>query len=569
MAIDITVKIGGEAGQGLQTVGDLLAAVCREAGLYIMAINDFESRIRGGHNFFQIRISDHPVLAPNHQVNLLIALNPETHGLHKDQLLEGGLAIVDSKEPGTESMLAVDMTGLAQEAGGRVMANTVAAGAALSLMGAPFELFKNELEKRFSGKSEEITKNNIKAATLGYESVKGKKLKRAFQWGHTETKGALLDGSKAAALGALAADCRLVSFYPMSPATGIMANLAVLSKTFPIIVEQVEDELAAANLIIGAAYAGVRSMTATSGGGFCLMTEALGLAGITETPMVVVNSQRPGPATGLATRTEQADLLFTIRASQDEFPRVVMAPGTAYETFETMKRAFHLADKYQVPVIVLMDAYLHDSIFISEHPLKIDDQIDRFIVGDSDIKNPEAYERYAYSETGVSPRALPCNGKALVMASGNEHTPDGHLTEDADVRVRMVNKRAAKVPHILNELTPPTGYHDDADLLLVGWGSSLGAIRESVDILRADGLDIGSLHFNDIWPFPADTVKELLDSGKKFIMVELNSTAQLGQLIRQETGWLYNQSILKYDGRPFYPIEIVTEVKKIVANSEK
>ena len=206
MAIDITVKIGGEAGQGLQTVGDLLAAVCREAGLYIMAINDFESRIRGGHNFFQIRISDHPVLAPNHQVNLLIALNPETHGLHKDQLLEGGLAIVDSKEPGTESMLAVDMTGLAQEAGGRVMANTVAAGAALSLMGAPFELFKKELEKRFSGKSEEITKNNIKAATLGYESVKGKKLKRAFQWDHTETKGALLDGSKAAALGALAAD---------------------------------------------------------------------------------------------------------------------------------------------------------------------------------------------------------------------------------------------------------------------------------------------------------------------------------------------------------------------------
>ena len=238
-----------------------------------------------------------------------------------------------------------------------------------------------------------------------------------------------------------------------------MANLATLSKKFPIIVEQVEDELAAANLILGAAYAGVRALTATSGGGFCLMTEALGLSGITETPMVVVNSQRPGPATGLATRTEQADLLFAIRASQDEFPRIVLAPGTAYETFEAMKKAFHLADKYQVPVIVLMDAYLNDSIFISEQPLKIDKQIDRFIVNDSDLENPDAYERYAYSENGISPRALPCNGKALVMTSGNEHTPDGHLTEDAEVRVRMVDKRAAKIPNMLKDLSPPSVVH--------------------------------------------------------------------------------------------------------------
>ena len=567
MTIDITVKIGGEAGQGIQTVGDLLAAVCRESGLYIMAINDFESRIRGGHSFFQIRISDQPVGAPNHEINLLIALNPETYSLHRDQLLEGGLAIVDSKEPGTDEQLSINMTGLAREAGGKVMANTVAAGAALALMGAPFERFQGELEKRFSGKSEEVTQNNIKAATLGYAAVKGKKLKRAFEWKHTETKGALLDGSKAAALGALAADCRLVSFYPMSPATGIMANLATLSKKFPIIVEQVEDELAAANLILGAAYAGVRALTATSGGGFCLMTEALGLSGITETPMVVVNSQRPGPATGLATRTEQADLLFAIRASQDEFPRIVLAPGTAYETFEAMKKAFHLADKYQVPVIVLMDAYLNDSIFISEQPLKIDKQIDRFIVNDSDLENPDAYERYAYSENGISPRALPCNGKALVMTSGNEHTPDGHLTEDAEVRVRMVDKRAAKIPNMLKDLSPPSVVHENADLMLVGWGSSCGAIKESVDILRKDGLDVGALHLTDIWPFPAVTIEKLLGNGKKFIIVELNSTAQLGQLIREQTGLLYHHSILKYDGRPFYPIDIATRVKEFVSNS--
>jgi len=566
MAIDITVKIGGEAGQGIQTVGDLLAAVCRESGLYIMAINDFESRIRGGHSFFQIRISDKPVLAPNHQVNLLIALNQGTFSLHHDQLIEGGMAIVDSKESGTKDSLSIDMTGLAKEAGGRVMANTVAAGAALALMGAPFELYKNELEKRFSGKSAEITQNNIKAATLGYESVAGKKLKRAFEWKHSEPKGALLDGSKAAALGALAADCRLASFYPMSPATGILTALATLSRKFPMVVEQVEDELAAANLILGASFAGVRAMTATSGGGFCLMTEALGLAGITETPMVVVNAQRPGPATGLATRTEQADLLFAIRAAQDEFPRFVLAPGTAYEIFETMKRAFHLADKYQTPVIVLLDTYLTDSIFISEKPLKVDKNIDRFIVSDSDIKDPESYERYAFTEDGVSPRALPCQGEALVMMSGNEHTPDGHLTEDPQTRTQMVDKRNAKIPNMRKELSPPAGYHDNADLLLVGWGSSYGAIKESVDILREGGLDVGSLHFTDIWPFPSDEVNKLLGNGKKFLMVELNSTAQLGQLIREQTGLLYNHSILKYDGRPFYPIDIATETKKIISN---
>ena len=564
MGIDITVKIGGEAGQGIQTVGDLLAAVCRESGLYIMAINDFESRIRGGHSFFQIRISDQPVLAPNHQVNLLIALNKETLGLHKAQLIEGGMAIVDSTEPGTDKFLSIDMTGLAKEAGGRVMANTVAAGAALALMGAPFELFQDELKKRFSGKSEQIAQNNIKAATLGYESVTGKQLKHAFQWHKSEPKGALLDGSKAAALGALAADCRLASFYPMSPATGILTQLAALSRKFPMVVEQVEDELAAANLIIGASYAGVRAMTATSGGGFCLMTEALGLAGITETPMVVVNSQRPGPATGLATRTEQADLLFTIRAAQDEFPRIVLAPGTAYETFESLKKAFHLADKFQVPVIVLMDAYLNDSIFIADKPLKVSDKIERFITEDSDMTDPESYERYALTEDGVSPRALPCNGKALVMTSGNEHTPDGHLTEDPQVRIQMVDKRNSKMPNMLKELDPPSGYHQDAEILLVGWGSSSGAIRESVDILRNDSIDAGSLHFTDIWPFPADVVKKLLSKAKRTVMVELNSTAQMGQLIREQTGILYSDSILKYDGRPFYPIEIVDEVKRLV-----
>ena len=315
------MRIGGEAGQGIQTVGNLLALVCQEAGLYLMAINDFESRIRGGHSFFQIRICSKPVHAPHHKLHLLVALNQETYDLHQQELDSDGLVVMDKKkEPVEENILTVPFGNLAEDAGGKIFLNTVAAGVCLALLGAPIELCKGVLAKQFEEKGPDILEKNYRAVELGYQAVKNITFKWAFKWKPDTPKGALIDGSKAIALGALAGDCRLAAFYPMSPATGIMTYLSSFSDKFPLVVEQAEDEIAAVNMIIGAAFAGARAMTSTSGGGFCLMTEGLGLAGMTETPIVIVNAQRPGPATGLPTRTAQGDLQFVVRASQDEFP---------------------------------------------------------------------------------------------------------------------------------------------------------------------------------------------------------------------------------------------------------
>jgi len=565
MDIDITVKIGGEAGQGIQTVGHLLALVCRKAGLYIMAINDFESRIRGGHSFFQIRISDSPVHAPHHRVHILVALNRETLDLHREALDTDGLVLIDEKAESAEgSVINVPLEKLGKKAGGKIFSNTVAAGACLALLGAPFELCKAVLAEQFGKKGTDVVEKNVDAAELGYQAVKDVAFKWAFEWKPDTPKGTLIDSSRSIALGALSADCRLAAFYPMSPATGIMSNLAALSDRFPLVVEQTEDEIAAVNMIIGASFAGVRAMTSTSGGGFCLMTEGLGLAAITETPIVIVNAQRPGPATGLPTRTGQGDLQFVIRASQDEFPRFVFAPGMPDEAFEITARAFHLAEKYQVPVIILVDQYLQDSLFIIEKQLTAPEETERFIAGDDDMDNPSEYKRFAVTPSGVSPRALPCAGKALVVISSDEHREDGHISEAISDRIQMVDKRNAKVPHMIKEMNPPKEYHGDADILLVGWGSTEGAIKEAVDRLREEGMNAGALNFVDLWPFPFEAAIAALNRTKKFYMVEQNSSAQLGQLIREQTGLIHSGAILKYDGRPFYPNEIVNDVKEYV-----
>lgn len=563
MSVDISIMIGGEAGQGIQTVGEILARVCRKAGLYIMAINDFESRIRGGHSFFRIRISDRPVNAPHNRLNLLLSLDKKSYELHKEELLEDGIALMEKSNflPG-KNILAIPFMELAEQSGGKITSNTVAAAACLALLGAPVELFRDIVTETFAAKGAAITGKNFNAAGAGYEAVKNYSYKFAFEWRPEKPKGILSDGSRAIALGALAGDCRFAAFYPMSPATGIMAHLASVAKEFPLVVEQAEDEIAAINMIIGASFAGARSMTATSGGGFCLMTEGLGLAGITETPVVIVNAQRPGPATGLATRTAQADLLFVINAAQGEFPRFVFAPGSPAEAFETTARAFHLAEKYQVPAIILADQFLNDSLFIVEKPFSVPDKIKKFIAGDDDMKNPSEYKRYAYTPSGISPRALPCAGKALVMVSGNEHIEDGHTSESIEARINMVNKRNAKLSGMLSEMNPPETYFPESDILLAGWGSTRGALREAIDILRKDGIAAGCVNFSDLWPFPADAVKKTLLACEKFYVVEQNSTAQLGRLIKEQTALSYSGVVLKYDGRPFYPFEIADGIKK-------
>jgi 2-oxoglutarate ferredoxin oxidoreductase subunit alpha len=561
MAIDITIKIGGEAGQGIQSVGELLSKICCRAGLFVFGINDFESRIRGGVSFSQIRISDCPVSSPCHQVDLLVAFNETICHLFKHELAQDGLIIIEEDSiSGAENILNIPFKRLAGKAGDLKTLNTVAVCACMALLGAPFKIVNDVINKQFAAKGEQALEKNVSAAAIGYESVKNKTFKGAFSWEFGNSKGVLIDGSKAIALGALAADCRFASFYPMSPATGIMNHLAAFSEKIPLIVEQAEDEISAVNMIIGASFAGVRSMTSTSGGGFCLMTEGLGLAGITETPIVIVNAQRPGPATGLPTRTAQSDLLFVINASQDEFPRFVFAPGSPNEAFDITLKAFELSEKYQVPAIILSDQYLSDSIFLTTDPFLPPKQINRFVFTD---KNVEPYNRYAITDTGISPRALPCMGDALVSVSGNEHREDGHISEKISNRIHMVNKRNSKLPDMLCHMRLPSVINEDSDLFLIGWGSTKYAIKEAVEMLQKEGISVGCMHFTDMWPFPADEVSNMI-SKKKIIVVELNSSAQLGRLIREQTGRKYDKAILKYDGRPMYPYEIAEQVKTFV-----
>jgi 2-oxoglutarate ferredoxin oxidoreductase subunit alpha len=574
MRIDVTVTIGGEAGQGIQTVGDIIARVCHKAGLYLLAINDFESRIRGGHSFMQIRISDQPVLAPHHKIDLLIALNADTCDLHKTEMAETGLVLLDAEKDDSkenlsetaheENVIPIAFSQMAKDAGAKIMTNTVAAGACLALLGAPFSAFEQILETRFEEK-ETILENNITAGRSGFDAVENVDFDKALDWpSGGAPKGRLLSGSRALALGALAADCRLAAFYPMSPATGIMIHLAEFMDQLPVLVEQAEDEISAVNMIIGASYAGVRALTATSGGGFSLMAEGLGLAGITETPIVIINSQRPGPATGLPTRTGQGDLLFVIHASQDEFPRFVFAPGSPDQAYETMIRAFHLSEKYQVPAIILTDQYFNDSLWMTTRKMTVPEEIERFVTTDEDMTSPSGYKRFAVTASGISPRALPCKGRALVCATANEHDEAGHMSETIADRNTMVGKRQAKEKGMSGEMEGPAGYHEDSACLLVGWGSSDGAVREAVDLLRAENADVGALIFSDLWPFPGEKTADALSLCKQFITVEQNTSSQLGLLIRQQTGYAFDASIRKYDGRPFTPGWIVKQVTSVL-----
>lgn len=564
MTVDISVLIGGEAGQGIQTVGLLMARTCHMAGLYVMAINDFESRIRGGHSFIQLRISDRPVHGPARKLHMMVALDERTYGLHQPELTEGGLALIPKDHADTMAQhhrcKMVDFEGLAKKAGSSILANTVAAGTCLALLGAPFDLFENVLKLTFNQVEEKRLAQNVQAAQYGYAAAEDETFKWSWHWAMTSPKGRLVDGAQAVAFGALAGDCRFSAFYPMSPATGIIQRLVDMAQTVPLVIEQAEDEIAAVNMVIGAAFAGVRAMTATSGGGFSLMTEGLGLAAITETPIVIVNAQRPGPATGLPTRTAQADLQFVIHASQDEFPRFVFAPGTPFEAFSVTARAFELSERFQVPAIILMDQYLNDSLFVAEESFEAPETVATYTAAD-DLVDPVGYRRYALTDSGISPRALPCKGPALVKVCSDEHDEEGHITEDADIRDAMVAKRFAKVAAMRKEIRPPEVIHAGSDILLISWGSMRGAMVEAVNQLRADGINCGGVHVVDMWPFPDAALSEILEKVTQFFVVEQNQSAQLGQLIRQQTGCQYTDAVLKYNGRPMCAGEITAAIK--------
>jgi 2-oxoglutarate ferredoxin oxidoreductase subunit alpha len=568
--MDFTINTGGQAGQGIDTIGDLISQVFVKTGFYVHVMKDFESRIRGGYNFNQIRVSDSPVYAASDKVDLIIAMTKDAIVEQRSHLTEGGVIIFDEgiEFDKLESChLSAPLEKMAKEVGGSTrMTNAAALGAALAVLQFPFKLVENALTAKFERKGEKVVASNVAVAKALYD-LTTEQFSRTCSQNLSFAKNGpskdflFINGNRALALGAMASNLKWISAYPMSPSTQVFQDIVSQAYKLNIGTLQAEDELSAITMGLGASFAGARAFVTTSGGGFSLMVEALGLAAISETPIVIYNAQRPGPATGLATRTEQSDLLFMTHASQGEFPRILLAPKDPVEGFEVATRAFNLADKFQVPVMILGDQYYADSMMnISQFDVT-GVNVDR---GSIATNGPDPdYLRYKLTKDGVSPRAFPGDAGKTVVHSGNVHLENGHITENPDLRNAMVEKLMKKVPHILKTLNPPTIYGKKiADITLLTWGSTWGSVYEAISLLNADGVSINQLHFCDVYPLRTTTLKTVFKKAKKIVAVEQNATSQFARLVRMETGLSVDYHINKYDGRQMNAQWIITQLKE-------
>ncbi len=571
MALDLNIMVGGEAGQGIQTVGFVLGKTLSRGGLRVFADQDYESRVRKGHNFFRVRVKDEAVEAQSDSLDILVALNKETVDLHRREIKENGVVIFDSRITELDrqglTVLDIPLEKIAVESeAGKIAVNSVAAGAALGLIGYDFDPLAEVLRWHFAKNSAKIQDDNIRAARAGFDftsqhippnfSSRCRPLSREACM--------FLNGAEAISLGAMAAGCKFVAAYPMTPTTPILEYLADKGRSYSIAVVQPEDEIAAINMVIGAAYTGARAMTATSGSGFALMVEGLGLSGIAEIPAVVVLGQRPGPAVGLPTRTEQGELLFAIRAGTGEFPSAVLAPGNPAQAFYLMIKAFNLAEKYQIPVIVMIDTHLANS-YSGVEKFSLDKvHIERgelFSTGENAAGSD--YRRYSLTASGISPRAFPLQSPALVVSDSDEHDEAGHLTESALFRTQQVAKRLKKYDWIKQEIEPPLLEEaPGAKITLVGWGSTLGAIREASALLKKAGTAASVLHLSQVWPFPSEAVSAALKKTRTNVVIENNAAGQMAELIQAETGIRELKRINRFDGRPISAQNILGELKK-------
>ena len=583
MINNMTIRIGGAAGDGVESSGAGFCTALARGGLHVFGLPDYYSRIRGGHNFYSIRASDRPLYSHAEPVHLLLALTEETIPRHREKILPGGAVVYDAKFEVPPEHLpgngvhawSIPLSDMAQEKAGTVLArNTVALGVTAGLTGFDLEPMQSVIRQNFARKGQAVVDGNLAAIEAGYQE--GRKRAADFPFKLERDPDApprmVVNGTEAFALGALAGGCRFVAGYPMTPGSPVLHWMAARSARYGVVIKHTEDEIAAINMAIGAAHMGARALVPTSGGGFALMVEALGLAGITETPVVIYNAQRPGPSTGLPTRHEQGDLLFMLYASQGEFPRFILAPGTHEECFVTGWRIFNLAEKYQTPGLVLSDHYLA----VAVRTLELDAfdfeavEIDRGeLLGEAELDALEGeYLRYRITDSGVSPRAVPGHPKAVFVAAGNEHEESGAITEDPGIRAAQVEKRQRKLIPMAGEMSGPLRYGPpQAEVTFVSWGSTYGPLREAVDRLNAGEAGPSTLpgtgranllHFVDLWPFPAEAVTAALESARRVVAVEVNATAQLATLIRSQTGRQVDDKILKYDGRAFTPEYIMS-----------
>ena len=563
MKNDISIVLSGGAGQGIKTVEKLIVKVFKDSGYNVFSTSEFMSKIRGGNNTTEIRVSNKRVQAYVDKIDILIVFNNDAikrieKRLTKNTIIIGeGNFIEDKYKNGDYAIKEVGLSSLAKESGSLIYLNVIIFGLLAGLFSIDVSLLKEFIKKQFSTKGKDIIDNNIKAVIKGFE--KGKELDIGIQIEKDKSvkEQFIISGTESIGIGALAGGCNFITSYPMSPSTGVILFMANHQNEYGVVVEQAEDEISAINMIQGAWYAGARAMTTTSGGGFALMEEGISLAGITETPVVIHLAQRPAPATGMPTRTEQGDLNLAVYAGHGEFPRIILAPGNYKDGIYLTQKAFNWADKFQVPVIILTDQFYIDSFQCVD---KID--FSNFKI-ENHIETTEAnYKRYKYTPDGVSPRGIPSLGEGFIRFDSHEHDEDGFLTEDFEIRKKNVDKRFKKLEVITKEaidaeIIGPKDYKT----LIVGWGSTYGVIKEAIDELY--NKDIAFAYFKQVYPLPKNT-SEILEKANKKIIVENNATSQFGTLIRASVGIEFDNHILKYNGTPFSLEELTEKLKEVI-----
>ncbi len=560
---DLSIVLSGEAGQGLQTLEQLMLKVFKLSGYHVFSYSEFMSRIRGGNNSTQIRISAKRVASYLRRIDIFVPLNVGAMERFHDRITRETVILGDrtfiDKQYFDEGypIVEVPIGEIARGIGGPVYTNILVLGIFAGLLGLETGLLENQVRQFFSKAGDERTGKNIDAVRKGFDTgshvLKSGQVLPAITKSDEVKNELLMNGIDAIGIGGLAGGCTFVSSYPMSPSTDVLVFYARNAHDFGLVVEQAEDEISAVNMALGSWYAGGRALVTTSGGGFALMVEGVSLAGCIESPLVIHIGQRPGPATGLPTRTEQADLEHALYSGHGEFPRLILAPGTIEEGFWLTRHAFRMADKYHIPVFILTDQHYLESNHTLNR-LDIPEPLNEGFI----IETDTAYKRYLFTESGISPRGIPGFGQGLVCVDSDEHDENGYITEDFSVRSSMVEKRLRKLKAMETDAIAPTlTGGDDYRHLVIGWGSTYNVVKEALEILQRKGLSF--LHFSQVYPLHPKA-GELINRAEKRFIIENNATAQFGKLIRLHTGIEFDGKILKFDGMPFMLEEVVEQL---------
>jgi 2-oxoglutarate ferredoxin oxidoreductase subunit alpha len=576
--IDFTFMIGGEAGFGIMTTGVVFSKIATRSGYHIFDYVEYPSLIRGGHNAYEVHVSEIEIAYLKPSIDVLVCLNKETYDKQRNRLIPTSIVIYDKEEfEIKDDIKKVNISFkkiLSDLKGQSVMKNTIALGASLGILGGDINELVRIITEQFAKKGEAVINFNQTFAKAGFDQIEKsyKKLKLNFLNKKVGERQLVMTGNDAFSLGSVIADCRVYVAYPMTPSSTVLTNLAAWQEKIGMVVRHAEDEISVINTAIGSSFAGVRAAVGSSGGGFALMVESLSFAGIMEIPIVVFIAQRPGPATGMPTWTEQGDLLFTVFSGHGEFPKIILAPGDNEEMIELTAKAYNLADIYQLPVIIMSDMYLSESHKNVSQKF-VDDFIKNYKVNRGKlVKNPSFtkaiedkrnYLRYKITNDGISERLIPGTPGYFYQANSYEHIEDGHTTEEAQSRINQVEKRAKKwTTYLSHDFSMPKIYGDleKAETVFISWGSTKGIVLQAQQLLKAKGRDLVFIHFNHIYPLNREKVTNLLKQNKRYVLVENNSWGQFGKLLMMETGVEIKDKILRYDGRPITVEEIIKKL---------